>query len=236
MTETLTEIVLLPGLDGTGMLFERLQQQLPADAVCVTVVAYPADPSMTYRDYAALVTAIVGSRRVVLLGESFSGPVAVMVAAAMPDQVRGLMLSATFLQSPWPGWLVRLASRFNPIAAPNSLRDIVLMGRRRDAELSSQISAIVAGMPAGIRASRMIEVSRIDVRAEFSRLTCPILALHDAADWIVPKRQLEVAIRNKRDARVVIIYGAHMVLQTQPRLAAQHILKFVRTLNRPDVQ
>ena len=232
MIDALPEIVLLPGLDGTGALFERLQRCLPATDVKVTVVAYPADPDFKYRDYAAFVGKCLGTRSVVLLGESFSGPIAVMAAAANPHQVRGLILSATFLQSPWPGWLVRLGSHFDPCSAPRALRNGFLMGRYGDRDLASRISDIVASMPTGVRAARMQAVSTVDVRAEFAGLRCPILVLHDAADWIVPKRQLETAVKTKTNARIAMMPGAHMLLQTRPDWAAQQILTFIRSLNR----
>ena len=231
MTEALPELVLLPGLDGTGVLFERLQKILPSAVVKVTVIAYPPDASMTYRDYVALVKGSLGSRRVVLLGESFSGPIAIMLAAEIPEHVRGLILSATFLRSPWPRWLVHLGSLIDPSGTPAGARNTVLMGRSRDTELARTISNIVAAMPPGVRAARIQAVSKVDVRTQFAGLACPILALHDTADWIVPKRQLEVAIRTMSNARWEMIPGAHMLLQTQPKIAAQHILKFIQTLN-----
>ena len=48
---TIPEIVLLPGLDGTGELFDRLVPLLDA-ATRVTVLPYPADPALGYEDYA----------------------------------------------------------------------------------------------------------------------------------------------------------------------------------------
>lgn len=229
MPGNLPEIVLLPGLDGTGDLFARLERQLEGHARA-TVVRYPADPKMSYRDYKDFALSKIGRRRVVLLGESFSGPVSVMIAAERPDLVRGLILSATFLRNPHFGWLMRRASNVNPGFTPNILRRRILMGRFADDALDKQVYDIVETMPPGIRARRLVEVSRIDVREEFAKITCPVLALHGDADCVVFKGPMARAIASKRNAAMRVLAGAHLLLQTRAEAATREILKFVTSL------
>ena len=235
MSDTMPEIVLLPGLDGTGELFARIEKCL-TPAVCVTVMRYPADPKLGYAGYAEIVRAALGTRRVTLLAESFSGPVAVMVAAQMPEQVRGLILSATFLTSPHPGWLIRLTSGFNPVQTPRGLRDRLLMGRFGDQALSRQVHDIVSAMPEGVRKARLHAVSRVDVRKEFASVICPILALHGDGDWVVPNRRIEAAVNAKSNARISVMEGAHLLLQTRAAEAARIILPFVQSLESPNLR
>lgn len=229
---TIPEIVLLPGLDGTGELFDRLVPLLDA-ATRVTVLRYPADPALGYEDYARYVRDQIGDRNVVLLGESFSGPVAVLVAARHPARVKGVILAATFLQSPYAGWLVRLGARLDPCLAPGTMRDRILMGRFGDTALHSKIAEILAAIPPGVREARLGAVSCVDVRKAFASLSCPILAIHGDADWLVPKGPLERAVGRKAGARMVLLPGAaHMLLQTRTRDAAEHILSFVRGIDK----
>ena len=235
MSDKMPEIVLLPGLDGTGELFARIEKCL-TPAVRVTVVRYPSDPKLRYAGYAEIVRAALGTRRVTLLAESFSGPVAVLAAAQMPEQVRGLILSATFLTSPHPGWLIRLTSGINPCNTPRGIRNRVLMGRFGDEALDRQITEIVTAMPAGVRQARLHEVSRVDVRKEFASLSCPILALHGNGDWLVPKRPLARAIRSKSNARISVMQGAHLLLQTRAAEAARIILPFMQSLESPNLR
>ena len=68
-------LVLLPGLDGTGLLFEPLLAALPS-SIRTQVVAYPPDQSLSLAEYAALVRKLLPKGDVVLLAESFSGLVA----------------------------------------------------------------------------------------------------------------------------------------------------------------
>jgi pimeloyl-ACP methyl ester carboxylesterase len=224
-----TELVLLPGLDGTGDLFDRVKRLLSKDCD-VTVVQYPADPLMGYDDYVANVKAIIGARRVIVLGESFSGPIAAKLAAQLPEQVYGVILAGTFLRSPWPAFIMRRAAGVNPRRAPRLARDVFLMGRYRDAEMSAKVDHIIKNLSPSLRAARIRAVAGVDVRAEFALLNCPVLALHGSEDWIVPPHTMRAAIMSKPGAEFVVFPAAHMLLQTSPAAASETILKFIKRI------
>lgn len=222
------EIVLLPGLDGTGDLFDLLAAAL-AKEFTVKVVRYPNDQTLGYAGYAELVRNAIGRREVVLLGESFSGPVAVRVAAQLGPQISGLVLAATFLKNPWPGWLVRRASRTEPDATPKKIRDAILMGSYGDDDLRNKIDRIVRGLSRPVRAARLRAIAEVDVRDDFAKLSCPILVLHGRKDWLVSITPMQKAVCNKGGARIVVFPAAHMLLQTCPVEAAMEIRAFVNS-------
>lgn len=223
------ELVLLPGLDGTGDLFAWLQRRLPED-LPVTVVRYPNDPSMGYEDYMAFARSKIGTRRVVVLGESFSGPVAVKLVAALPDQIAGLILAATFLKSPWPPLLVRRAASVNPHQAPRAARDAFLMGRYRSQEVSAKVDDIIRQLTPGLRSARLKAVAGVDVRHDFAKLSCPVLALHGRADWVVPPRTTKAFIKSKPGAELALFASAHMLLQSRPAETAEAIVNFINRI------
>lgn len=223
-------IVLLPGLDGTGMLFSRLEEQL-RPAMDVSVVRYPPDPALGYAGYVDIVKEAVGEREIVLLGESFSGPVALMTAAKLGKQVKAVVLAATFVRSPWPAALVRIAGRGDPRMLPADVRDWVLMGQRRDADLSKLLDEIIeTRLPRAVRLSRLRAISSVDVRPELAALTCPVLALHGRDDWLVPVRGMGRAISHKGGAKFVVMPGAHMLLQTCALEAGKVIADFAASI------
>ena len=77
-------LVLLPGLNGTGDLFAPLLAKLP-DSLSATVVRYPAAEPLDYLGHEAIARAALPTDRpFVLLGESFSGPIAIRIAASAP--------------------------------------------------------------------------------------------------------------------------------------------------------
>ncbi len=82
-TEPVT-LVLLPGLDGTGILFTPLVVAL-GNGRRVIVVTYPtSEKAQTYAKLHEVAgAALPPSGPLVLLGESFSGPLAISLAAAI---------------------------------------------------------------------------------------------------------------------------------------------------------
>lgn len=228
MAAAAQEIVLLPGLDGTGDLFDPLAARL-ADEFTVKVVRYPNDPTLGYAGYAELVRNVIGAREVFLLGESFSGPIAVRVATQLGPQIKGLMLAATFLKSPQPGWLVRRGARADPETTPKKIRDAILMGSYGDGELRKKVDQIVRNLSRPVRAARLRAIAEVDVRNDFAKLDCPILALHGRDDWLVPMRAMQKAISRKGGARMVAFPAAHMLLQTRAGEAAMEIRAFAKS-------
>jgi len=222
------EIVLLPGLDGTGDLFDRLAANL-ADEFTVNVMRYPNDPSLGYAGYAELARRLIGQRRVFLLGESFSGPVAVRVAAQLGPQIKGVILAATFLRTPLPGWFMRRAARTEPEATPKRIRDAILMGSYGDDELRNKVEQIVRGLSRPVRAARLRAIAEVDVRDDFSRLSCPVLVLHGRKDWLVSITDMQKAVCDKGGARIVAFSAAHMLLQTRAVEAAMEIRAFAKS-------
>lgn len=228
MTNGVPEIVLLPGLDGTGDLFERVAARLRPE-LAVKIVRYPQDASLGYAGYAEIVRKEIGNRPVFLLGESFSGPVAVRVATQLGRQVLGVVLVATFVKNPWPSCLIRRAAFVDPRSTPRNIRDAILMGPDRDPELVGKVEEIVRTLSRPVRAARLRAVAEVDVRADFSQLACPVLVLHGRSDWLVRKSPIQRAVSQKGRARIIVIPGAHMLLQTRSAEAAAEIIHFTKS-------
>src|SRR6185369_2945536 len=95
-----TRLVLLPGMDGTGILFEPLLEILPPELEA-QVVSYPTHKPCGYEELAGLVAAALPKDGpFIILGESFSGPLAIMAAHAQPPGLKGIVLCASFARSP----------------------------------------------------------------------------------------------------------------------------------------
>ncbi len=225
MANDAPEIVLLPGLDGTGEFFERIVPHL-AREFAVTVVRYPEDPSLGYAGYVELVRHQIGSRPVYVLGESFSGPVAVLLASQLGAQILGIVLAGTFVQNPWPGWIIRRSAR---LEMPADIRDAILMGPYGDDELQRKIDSLVRKLSRPVRIARLRAVAGVDVKAQFMQLKCPVLAVHGRSDWLVPKTAMQKAIAEKGRSRMIVFPAAHMLLQTSAADAATEIIEFAKS-------
>ena len=79
----MTALVLLPGMDGTGDLFAPLLSALPP-ALRTIVVRYPCDRPLAMPNWRRTRARAPQDQPFVLLGESFSGPIAAAIAARRP--------------------------------------------------------------------------------------------------------------------------------------------------------
>src|SRR5262245_10771883 len=88
-------LVLLPGLDGTGQLFKGLLAALPS-RFNPLVVSLPQRGDQCYATLAAYVAELLpAAGPFVLLGESFSGPLALRVAAKSDANLIAVVLVAS---------------------------------------------------------------------------------------------------------------------------------------------
>src|SRR5215472_15855847 len=80
-------VILLPGLDGTGRLFDPLLKELPAD-LHARVVTYPTDARLDYAALEGLVEAALPKNDpFIIAAEAFSGPVAIRLWSRRGDRL-----------------------------------------------------------------------------------------------------------------------------------------------------
>ena len=129
-------VVLLPGLDGTGVLFRPFLQACP-EHVTPVVIDFPRDERLDYAELEQhVVDRLPTADRTVIVGESFSGPLALRVAARRPAGLIGVVLCASFVRPPGACWLACLPWRLLlRLRAPDVLLRRLLTGREKAAEL-----------------------------------------------------------------------------------------------------
>jgi pimeloyl-[acyl-carrier protein] methyl ester esterase len=94
--------LVLPGMDGTGQLLGRFLEALGPEVRAI-VVSYPIAQALDYSQLEACARKMLPSDQpFVLSGESFSGPIAVSIAASSPNGLRGLVLCCSFVKNPRP--------------------------------------------------------------------------------------------------------------------------------------
>lgn len=226
----MTAAVLLPGLDGTGDLLgdfaARLSPELDA-----RIVRYPVDEALGYPALERIARdALPGDRPFILIGESFSGPIAIRLAAARPPGLRALILCASFAESPQP--LLRgLAPcmRFAPLQAiPASLLSWLLLGGWGSRSSSRTLKRTIASVSHSALKLRACEVLSVDASGDLRRIQCPILHFRATQDRLVPHRCAERIRSIARDTEVVDVEGPHFLLQAVPEDCARMIKAFLR--------
>ncbi len=220
----MTPLVLLPGMDGTGRLFDGFRAALRGEAT-PQVVAYSRDASLGYDALTEYVLArLPRSGPFYLLGESFSGPIAVRVAAECRQRVRGLILACSFLRAPRP-WLAALAAR-SPLP-PTRLLAALLLGRGGTPALRTQLKEVLEEVGVEVLRARLAEVARVDVVSQAETLRLPLLYLQAERDGLVPAAAARLVAAAAPRTRVVRLPGPHFLLQTHPLPAAAAVERFL---------
>lgn len=227
-------LVLLPGMDGTGMLFAPFVQAL-GDRMAVHIVRYPPGHPpgcAALADHA--LAALPPQGDVVVLGESFSGPVAIALADRLPQRVKALVLCGSFARNPRPGlaWLRgllgRVPSRGLPLPMP--LLGRALMGRFGTAALREMLAEAMAQVGKPVLQSRLLAVMTADATPALRRLQMPVLVLQASEDRVVPAGAARQVLQACPHARLQILRGPHFLLQTQPALAAKAVCSFLHDI------
>jgi pimeloyl-ACP methyl ester carboxylesterase len=225
----MTEVVMLPGLDGTAKLRESFCSRLAQHGVRARAIAYPPDRPLGYDELELFVRAqLSSSDAFILLGESFSGPLAVRIAANPPAGLVGLVLSTTFARAPVPA-LVPFASLapFVPARPPMSLLAGLLLGAWATPVLKSTLAeALRAVHPAVLRA-RAAAALRADVTALLPSVRVPTLQLVASHDRLLARSTSRILASGLPHGHTVSISGPHLLLQTATEPCAQEVVAFM---------
>ena len=225
-------LVLLPGLDGTGKLLRAICEALTG-RIDTQVIAYPTDQPLGYAELSQFVTARLPSRPFVLLGESFSGPIAIRLAAKPPPALKGLILCGTFGKNPYPwlGWAKSLASWVPIKSLPRWLRAPLMWGARSPQRAPRQVDRAIAAVDARVLRRRVAEILSANEREHLVSITLPTLVLSARRDRVLSRNATRWLLHHLPHAQHVEIDGPHLLLQTCPQECAAQIAAFMHRPN-----
>lgn len=186
-------LVLVPGLDGTGLLFYR---QVPLLERCYAVTTHRLRDSAErmselVEELDARVIEVAGDRRVTLVGESFGGALSLSYALAHPDRVARLVILNSF---PYFGpqarlWLGYHLLRATPWGVMRMVRQLTAWRMHSPHTGRGEMRRFHALMRATTRAgylARLRMLRQYDVRARLPEIQAPVLYLAADRDHLVP--------------------------------------------------
>jgi pimeloyl-ACP methyl ester carboxylesterase len=226
-------LVLLPGMDGTGQLFRWFVAALPS-SIKPTVVTFPA----TACTYAVIQRHARASlpldQPFVLLGESFSGPLALALSAENPTNLVGVILAASFVSHPlgWVSGFAHALARPFVFRLPGQTRalQLLLLGSAPSAALVAATIDCLDSLDPSVLAARARAVLKVDASDALLRCPVPILSLEGRRDRLIP-----TAVRHRirflrPDAEIVVLDAPHFLLQRAPEASAQVVARFLSRL------
>jgi pimeloyl-ACP methyl ester carboxylesterase len=196
----------------------------------VTVVRYTTPEMSRYVECnGAARAALGGEMPYVLVGESFSGPIAISIAAEAPSGLCGLVLAGSFVATPRLAlkWFSAFTAVMPTHGAPDWTTDFLLLGRWATPQLRTDVKNAMARVsPRAVR-ERLREIARVDVTAELRKVQVPILYLRATQDRLVPRSAAESIRRIAPHTRIRDIEGPHLLLQCAPEQCSRAISEFV---------
>lgn len=223
---TAAPLLMLPGLDGTGLLFKPLRDALGGAATPVCV-GLPPERSRSYRELLEWLQP--PDVPYAVLGESFSGPLALMLADRDPN-AKAVVLVASFARSPsrllsllWP--LVR-SPLFRAGIPEAAVRRWLLGDDASDVQLAAFQLAGRFVAPRTLSA-RLRAIARVDAEPELARCRAPILYLRATRDRLVGADVADGMKRVNPRMEIEDVDAPHLLLQRAPEEAARRIAPFL---------
>lgn len=227
-------LVMLPGLDGTGRLFEPLIRELPG-WISPTVISYPTNQALSYEELTSYVAERLPEEvPLVILAESFSGPIALELAASDLPALRGLVLCCTFCRSP-RSTLTKIL-RVLPLTVllclplPKPLLKAILLGRDASVEMTDELVQAIKSVSPRVLAYRIREVFKADKGHTLKDIKVPVCLISASQDRVVGREAADEMAQTLPDSESHVLNGTHLLLQTRPVLAVDAIVEFMKNI------
>jgi pimeloyl-[acyl-carrier protein] methyl ester esterase len=231
-------LVLIPGLDGTGDLFEPLSGVLNTD-IDTSVVSFPHDKLIFDPElFASIRNVIPWNREFIVVGESTSGPLAMRFAAEQHENVRAVILVSSFVSNPIVAsgnWATAFLSKpwYEKPANAKSVRKHLLGRKVSGALVTRTVNALRTPWPE-VLGHRIELMKKLDAREALQRWDKPLLYLRAEEDAFVSAASVKEVTQLNPSAQVVSVPGPHLLLQANPHGAAEVIHTFLQELQEQD--
>ncbi|QDQ27923.1 lysophospholipase [Chitinimonas arctica] len=219
------KLVLLPGMDGTGTLYEGFREAI-APFFALDVIRYPLDEMLGYAELAQWVqNQLPSNEPFILLGESFSGPIAIGLAAQRLPGLCGVVLCCTFAKLPTaiPSPLRWVSRAISPALAPRWAVNVLMLGRYASPRQATQLHRALSLVKPAVLRHRVQAVMSVDACETANHIAVPVLYLQATGDRVIARaaeRLLRATLPSMSTARIA---APHLLLQSNPGDAATAI-------------
>lgn len=224
--------IFLPGMDGSGEFFEPFLKTLP-EGVEVETVGFPAEEKLGYDELLSwLLPRLPKDEPFLVVAESFSGPLAVRLAAEEPAGMVGAVVSASFVRHPLPRCLrwLPLAAIFRLVLPKGLVRFALADDAAMGPSLYEAFYQVMRYSPPEVLAHRARAALQIDGTNALKGCRLPLLFLEGTRDRLIPRSTMQLVRKLRPDLPVVAIAGPHFLLQLKPEECLRSIEAFLEEI------
>jgi len=213
------KLILLPGLDGTGELFQPLLDELPKHLKTL-VITYPNNTLLTYKELTDLViSSLPQDERFILVAESFSGAIAYNIAQKKSKNLVSIIFVATFLNNPRPFIsqllvIVPFKYIFN-LRSPKFLLKYIFFDLNVNFSVLTKLKKILNSIPSQIIIHRIKQI--IALKKPKIQIDMNVYYILAKKDKIIPKKSLVLFKSSFNKIEVYQVNGGHLILQSFPK-------------------
>ena len=214
-------LLLIPGMDGTGILFDEFLREAPQN-VEIYPVALPLNDNFSYLEYALYIEDFIkvnglNGKRITIVAESFSGAIAFELLKTGRVKVKRLILVASFLTIP------SLLSRFSALVPiglmqrtklPKWLLSKVLYGRQVSDDVISQFQLAIKTVSENTLIHRLKLIRSLKTPNE--KILVPVTYIQPKKDFLVSSKAVLNIASISSDFTRHRVNGGHFILQSNP--------------------
>ena len=211
------KVVLLPGLDGTGILFKPFIEALPKN-VETLVISYPKNKKQNYGELVSFVIAQLPEEDYILVGESFSGNIAYQIALSNPKHLKSIIFVASFLSSPRPLLLILLnllpTKILFSVSPPKFIIKTFMLGVSAKNNIIQLFLEALKQVSPDVLSFRLKEIKKLQLSSQ----PCEIKATYIQAtnDYLVPSKSVANFKKLFSNLSISKVSGPHFILQSKP--------------------
>ncbi|WKD49606.1 alpha/beta fold hydrolase [Microbulbifer spongiae] len=224
------KLVLLPGLDGTGILFETVLPELGE----MNVVSFPLphDISQDYESLSNHVAQRLPDEDFILVAESFFGGIAAVLSRKEIPRLKGIIFLASFLSAP-KQLLARLCSHlpigyFARLPLSGVIHRLFFLGWAAEDNEIALFKRAIKAAPNGVLKARLNVIAKCQYVG--FRSTVPTVYIGASNGMLIPPHMRENFKEAYPGVEITEIEGPHFMLQAQPKVSAAAIIEVAHLL------
>ena len=223
-------LILLPGLDGTGILFANLIRLLEEEFQ-ITRISYPSSSRCCLDDLAQMAEdKVPDPQNSIILAESFSGLVALMLLEKLSVHPRGIIFGMCFVEPPFKV-LLRVVSHL-PIGSipwahiPERVYKKICLRKCATSDQTKNLRKVFSMLTPRVIAHRLKLILTFRAPQKSQNWRVPCVYIQATQDYLVPDKAAFWFSQNFEEFSLKKIPGPHFLMQSHAEQCAKFILDF----------